>query len=101
MKLPKKPELIVTALCSYSFASRYWLDRGDFKMALRYMNLLKGAPRSVARDWMNETRILLETQQAIDALLAYAGATGLAYLGAGGPPKVSALSYNPLNKHRD
>ncbi|XP_018348597.1 PREDICTED: MICOS complex subunit Mic60 isoform X1 [Trachymyrmex septentrionalis] len=65
--------------------ARYWLDRGDFKMTLRYMNLLKGAPRSVARDWMNETRILLETQQAVDTLLAYAGATGLVYHGAGDP----------------
>ncbi|XP_078032942.1 inner membrane mitochondrial protein mitofilin isoform X4 [Augochlora pura] len=63
--------------------ARFWLDRGDFKMALRYMNLLKGAPRSVARDWMNETRILLETQQAVDTLLAYAGAIGLVFLGAG------------------
>ncbi|XP_018313439.1 MICOS complex subunit Mic60 isoform X1 [Mycetomoellerius zeteki] len=69
--------------------ARYWLDRGDFKMTLRYMNLLKGAPRSVASDWMNETRILLETQQAVDTLLAYAGATGLVYLGAGDPAKVS------------
>ncbi|XP_025989548.2 MICOS complex subunit Mic60 isoform X3 [Solenopsis invicta] len=67
--------------------ARYWLDRGNFKMTLRYMNLLKGAPRSVASDWMNETRILLETQQAIDTLLAYAGATGLVYLGAGDPAK--------------
>ncbi|XP_076759349.1 inner membrane mitochondrial protein mitofilin isoform X2 [Xylocopa sonorina] len=63
--------------------ARYWLDRGDFKMTLRYMNLLKGAPRSIARDWMNETRILLETQQAVDTLLAYAGAIGLMFLGAG------------------
>lgn len=63
--------------------ARYWLDRGDFKMTLRYMNLLKGASRSVARDWMNETRILLETQQAIDTLIAYAGATGLVFLGGG------------------
>ncbi|XP_011340247.1 MICOS complex subunit Mic60 isoform X1 [Ooceraea biroi] len=67
--------------------ARYWLDRGDFKMTLKYMNLLKGAPRSVASDWMNETRILLETQQAIDLLLAYAGATGLAYLSAVDSPK--------------
>ncbi|XP_076759350.1 inner membrane mitochondrial protein mitofilin isoform X3 [Xylocopa sonorina] len=65
--------------------ARYWLDRGDFKMTLRYMNLLKGAPRSIARDWMNETRILLETQQAVDTLLAYAGAIGLMFLGAGEP----------------
>ncbi|KAK6622543.1 hypothetical protein RUM44_002355 [Polyplax serrata] len=56
--------------------SRYWLDRGDFGMALRYMNLLKGAPRQVACEWMNETRIFLETQQAADTLMAYAAATG-------------------------
>ncbi|KAL6262643.1 hypothetical protein P5V15_005437 [Pogonomyrmex californicus] len=67
--------------------ARYWLDRGDFKMTLRYMNLLKGAPRSVASDWMNETRILLETQQAIDTLLAYAGAIGLVYFSACDPAK--------------
>ncbi|CAK9795442.1 MICOS complex subunit Mic60 [Anthophora plagiata] len=63
--------------------ARYWLDRGDLKMTLRYMNLLKGAPRAIARDWMNEVRILLETQLAVDTLLAYAGAIGLVFLGAG------------------
>ncbi|XP_015110456.1 MICOS complex subunit Mic60 [Diachasma alloeum] len=63
--------------------ARYWLDRGDFKMTLKYMNLLKGASRSIARDWMNETRILLETQQAADTLMAYAGAIGLVFLGSG------------------
>ncbi|KAL7306985.1 hypothetical protein TKK_0000736 [Trichogramma kaykai] len=63
--------------------ARYWLDRGDFKMTLRYMNLLKGAPRSVARDWMNEARILLETQQAIESLVAYAGANSLVFMGGG------------------
>lgn len=57
-------------------------------MALRYMNLLKGAPRCVAKDWMNETRILLETQQAVDTLIAYAGSMGLVYLG-GGDSKVN------------
>ena len=69
------------------------MDRGDFRMALRYMNLLKGAPRCVAREWMNETRILLETQQAIDTLVAYAGSMGLVYLG-GGDAKVI---YNDFN----
>ncbi|XP_051157854.1 MICOS complex subunit Mic60 isoform X2 [Leptopilina boulardi] len=61
--------------------ARHYLDRGDFKMTLRYMNLLKGASRNIAKDWMNEARILLETQQAVDALLAYAGANGLVFLG--------------------
>ncbi|KAL0276676.1 UNVERIFIED_CONTAM: hypothetical protein PYX00_004193 [Menopon gallinae] len=59
--------------------ARYWLDRGDFSMALKYMNLLKGAPRQVSCEWMKETRIFLETQQAADALLAYAAATGQQY----------------------
>ncbi|KAK0098710.1 hypothetical protein PV326_004864 [Microctonus aethiopoides] len=67
--------------------ARYWLDRGDFKMALRYMNLLKGAPKAIAKDWMNETKILLETQQAIDTLIAYAGAIGLVFLGSGDSTK--------------
>ncbi|XP_066999277.2 MICOS complex subunit Mic60 [Anabrus simplex] len=60
--------------------SRYWLDRGNFEMVLRYMNLLKGASRSAALDWMNEARILLETQQAANALMVHAGATGLLYI---------------------
>lgn len=57
-------------------------------MTLRYMNLLKGASRAISREWMNEARILLETQQAVDTLIAYAGATGLVYLG-GGDSKVT------------
>ncbi|XP_048515051.1 MICOS complex subunit Mic60 isoform X3 [Athalia rosae] len=63
--------------------ARYWVDRGNFKMTLRYMNLLKGASRAVANDWMNEARILLETQQAVDTLIAHAGAAGLVFLGGG------------------
>ncbi|XP_074027023.1 MICOS complex subunit Mic60 isoform X1 [Leptinotarsa decemlineata] len=60
--------------------ARYWLDRGDFAQTLRYMNLLKGAPRCVAKQWMDETRILLETQQAANTLMAHAASSGLAYL---------------------
>ncbi|XP_066147240.1 MICOS complex subunit Mic60 isoform X1 [Euwallacea fornicatus] len=60
--------------------ARYWLDRGDFAQALKYMNLLKGAPRCVARQWMNETRIFLETQQAANTLMAHAASSGLMYL---------------------
>ncbi|XP_029034673.1 MICOS complex subunit Mic60 isoform X4 [Osmia bicornis bicornis] len=81
--------------------ARYWLDRGDFKMTLRYMNLLKGAPKSVAKDWMNETRILLETQQAVDTLLAYAGAIGLVFLGAGDSKCSSSSSLVKAERPRD
>ncbi|XP_012281566.1 MICOS complex subunit Mic60 isoform X1 [Orussus abietinus] len=81
----------VEALNTYDILhrARYWMDRGDFRMTLRYLNLLEGAPRCIARDWMNEARILLETQQAVDTLLAYAGATGLVFLGGGDSPKAN------------
>ena len=67
-------------LIQVSDTCRYWLDRGDFTQTLRYMNLLKGAPRAVARQWMDETRVLLETQQAANTLMAHAAANGLLYL---------------------
>ncbi|XP_017777213.1 PREDICTED: MICOS complex subunit Mic60 [Nicrophorus vespilloides] len=60
--------------------ARYWMDRGDFAQTLRYMNLLKGAARAVAKQWMNEARILLETQQAANTLMSYAAASGLTYM---------------------
>lgn len=49
-------------------------------MALKYMNLLRGAPRKIASDWLKETRLLLETQQAANTLMAHAAASGLLYL---------------------
>ncbi|XP_065371968.1 MICOS complex subunit Mic60 [Calliphora vicina] len=60
--------------------ARYFVDRGDLVMALRYMNLLQGAPRKIASDWLKETRLLLETQQAANTLMAHAAASGLLYL---------------------
>ncbi|XP_071455132.1 MICOS complex subunit Mic60 [Hetaerina americana] len=55
--------------------ARYWLERGDMGQALRYMNLLKGAPRVVAHDWIVEARVLLETKQVADILSAHAFAS--------------------------
>ncbi|KAM7361738.1 inner membrane mitochondrial protein mitofilin isoform 2-T2 [Cochliomyia hominivorax] len=60
--------------------ARYFVDRGDLINALRYMNLLQGAPRKIASDWLKETRLLLETQQAANILMAHAAASGLLYL---------------------
>ncbi|KAK4875008.1 hypothetical protein RN001_011430 [Aquatica leii] len=60
--------------------ARYWVDRGDFTQCLRYMNLLDGASRCAALQWMEETRLLLETQQATNILLAHAAASGLMFL---------------------
>jgi len=52
--------------------ARYCLDRGNFVEALQLMNQLKGEPRRVASDWLKETQLLLETQLAVDALMAHA-----------------------------
>ena len=60
--------------------AQYCLARGDLEQALRFMNQLRGAPRSVARDWIAETRLYLETKQATNALLAHASASGLGSL---------------------
>lgn len=56
------------------------MDRGDVLQTLKYMNLLKGASRAIASEWMNEARILLETQQAADVLLWHAVNSSLIYL---------------------
>ncbi|GIY46800.1 MICOS complex subunit Mic60 [Caerostris darwini] len=55
----------------------YCLKINDLEQALRYANQLKGEPRAVAKDWMNEVKLLLETQLAVKALLAHAAAVGV------------------------
>ena len=57
--------------------ANYWMAKGDFEKVLRFMNLLRGEPRSVAADWIEETRLHLEAKQAAMALMAFASATGL------------------------
>lgn len=42
------------------------------EQALRYMNLLKGEPKKVAKDWLKDLRIHLESMQAAEAILTYA-----------------------------
>ena len=59
---------------------RFWMERGDLTQTLKYMNLLNGASRKVARDWLTEARLLLETQQAANILMAHAAASGILYL---------------------
>lgn len=53
------------------------LQQDNLVQALRYMNLLEGEPRNVARNWIEELRILLETRQTADALIAHAAATSI------------------------
>ncbi|KAM9329628.1 MICOS complex subunit MIC60 [Gastrophryne carolinensis] len=59
-----------------SYAS-YCVEHGDLELAAKFVNQLKGEPRRVARDWLNEARLTLETKQVIDILAVYASAVGL------------------------
>ncbi|XP_068131504.1 MICOS complex subunit MIC60 isoform X2 [Hyperolius riggenbachi] len=59
-----------------SYAS-YCIEHGDLELAAKLVNQLRGEPRRVAHDWLNEARLTLETKQVIDILSAYASAVGL------------------------
>uniref|UniRef100_A0A2M4BF08 MICOS complex subunit MIC60 n=1 Tax=Anopheles marajoara TaxID=58244 RepID=A0A2M4BF08_9DIPT len=60
--------------------ARYWLERGDLVKTVQYVNLLQGAPRKAASEWLSEARLLLETQQAASTLMAHAAASGVRFL---------------------
>ncbi|XP_050535380.1 MICOS complex subunit Mic60-like [Daktulosphaira vitifoliae] len=55
--------------------ARYCIDRDDFLQTIRYLNLLTGCSRVVAKLWMQEATLFLETKQAFDLLTSYAAAT--------------------------
>lgn len=60
--------------------AKYHMERGDLVQTLKYMNLLQGQPRKIAADWLKEARLLLETQQATNILMAHAATSGLSFL---------------------
>lgn len=72
--------MFLKIIIKINYCFRYWLDRGDFIQTLKYMNLLKGAARSISEEWIKETRIFLETQQAVNVLLSHAVYSNLNYL---------------------
>lgn len=51
--------------------ARYCVDRDNILQALRYLNLLTGCSRVVAKEWIKEATVFLETKQAVDVLLSY------------------------------
>ena len=53
------------------------LRQGDMDLAVRYVNLLRGAPRGVARDWLCDARSYLETLQAIQLVSEYMAALNI------------------------
>uniref|UniRef100_A0A4D5R9S7 MICOS complex subunit MIC60 n=1 Tax=Scolopendra viridis TaxID=118503 RepID=A0A4D5R9S7_SCOVI len=59
------------------FRAKGCIERNDLEQALRYMNLLQGAPRVVADDWLKEVRLTLEIQQAASTLIALSTTLGV------------------------
>ncbi|XP_048452730.1 MICOS complex subunit MIC60 isoform X2 [Rhincodon typus] len=59
-----------------SYAS-FCIEHGDLELAAKFVNQLRGEPRRVARDWLTEARVTLETKQVVEILSAYANAVGL------------------------
>lgn len=56
---------------------KYCLSRHNLEQAVRYANQLKGQSRVVARDWIRDARIHLETRQAFNILSTYAESVGI------------------------
>ena len=56
------------------------LSAGDLEMAARIMNQLRGEAGRVARDWVSDVRVHLQTKQAIVTLADYMSAVGLSLL---------------------
>ncbi|XP_047036062.1 MICOS complex subunit Mic60-like isoform X2 [Helicoverpa zea] len=59
--------------------ARYHMDHGNLPAALRYVNLLQGAPRAAARAWADAARRHLEIRQAAEAVMAHASVSSLLY----------------------
>lgn len=53
---------------------KYCLSRHNLEQAIRYANQLRGQARVVARDWICDARLHLETRQAFSALSTHAEA---------------------------
>ncbi|GAB6024035.1 hypothetical protein CHUAL_008757 [Chamberlinius hualienensis] len=54
--------------------AKIYILQGNIETALRYINLLKGTPRYVAKDWLKDARIFLEVNQVADLLITRCGA---------------------------
>ena len=57
-----------------------YISTGDLEMAARVMNQLQGEAGQVAKDWISDVRICLQTKQAITTLADYMSAVGLSLL---------------------
>jgi len=66
-----------TAMLDLVCHAQWYVEHGDLESALRCMNQLRGEPRRTAFDWITETRVALETRQAVNALHSWVSALNL------------------------
>ncbi len=51
--------------------AQYFLEEGDFEMAIKLLQQLDGEPKRIAKNWIDEAILLLEVKQAINLITAY------------------------------
>ncbi|XP_053619576.1 MICOS complex subunit Mic60-like isoform X2 [Plodia interpunctella] len=57
--------------------AKYHMDHNNLACALRYMNLLQGAPRAAAQAWLSAAQRHLEIRQVAEAVMAHASVSAL------------------------
>lgn len=51
--------------------AQYFIDQGDFEMAIKLLQQLEGEPKNITKDWINEALLLLEVKQAVNIITAF------------------------------
>jgi len=57
--------------------AKYFMDKKCMAEAVRCLIQLDGTARSLAQDWIEEARLVLEVRQAAEVLLAFASSKGM------------------------
>ena len=51
--------------------SQYFIEQGDFEMAIKLLQQLEGEPKNIAKDFINEALLLLEVKQAVSLITTF------------------------------
>ena len=51
--------------------AQYFLEQGNFEMAIKLLQQLDGEPKNIAKNWIEDAVLLLEVKQAINLITAY------------------------------
>lgn len=56
------------------------ISQGQLERAVKLINQLQGEPKRVARDWLREAKLYLETRQAVTVVAEYLAAASISVL---------------------